>query len=140
MKAAPYLRRVALTALLCFAAANGQTFNPQLDEISRELQLLRHELAATRGPSTAQIERAARREWVVPRFGLGGELLNAGEIPPQFRTKVAASMGKSVDQVFAKQLAAERQSKARSDERVVALKARIAELESKLRRESAKKQ
>lgn len=139
MKTVPSFLGMSLIALVFCVEPRSQTFNPQLDRISSELQMLRHELAAARGPSKAQIDKAARREWVVPRFGLGGELLNAGEIPPQFRLKVASSMGKSVDQVFAKQLAAERNSRAESENRVKTLQARITMLEAELKKNSARK-
>jgi outer membrane murein-binding lipoprotein Lpp len=125
-------------ALVLCGGARGQTFNPQLDRIATELQHLRHELSSAQGPSAREIERAARREWVVPRFGLGGELLNASEIPPQFRLKVASSMGKSVEQVFARQLVAERNSRSASESRVRNLQARISQLEAELKKKSAR--
>jgi hypothetical protein len=125
---------LASTGWSVIAQPLSYVISDELEKIRRELEAIRLQNA---GPSTKQLENEARRAWVAPKFGLGGELLNASEIPPQFRAKVAASMGKPVEQVFAKQLAAERGPHGDSADKVRVLEARIAELEAKQRQQGA---
>jgi len=70
--------------------------NQKLDQINERKR--KEELERRNVERRARDEE--RRRWVPPRFGVGGDLQNAEEIPVEFRERVARSAGKSVEQLF----------------------------------------